>query len=349
MAAFEKGSGGMGEETDINDIFSAMFGNMGMGGMGGMPGMGAGGGMRRGPRKGANEEQEYEVTLEELYKGKSTKFSCTKNTVCATCNGSGGKDKAKPKKCDSCRGLGMTQKLQSVGPGLVAPTTVPCGVCGGKGQFYREKDRCKKCKGVRTTKQKKMLELYIPPGSRQGEKIVLAGEADQQPDQEPGDLVFNLVEVPHGNFERAGADLSADLEITLAEALTGFNRVVLIHLDGRGIHLNIPQGQILRPEQALKVPGEGMPIKRSTDRGDLYFQVKIEFPKDSWVRDRGTAEKLRSLLPKPKPPIKAEEVDEVSYESEANMDGFGAGSGDPRSGAQWEDEDEEPEVQCAQQ
>lgn len=337
---------------DMDDILSQMFG---MGGMGGMPdGPGGPGGRRRGPAKGEDEEQAYEVTLEELYKGKTTKFSSTKQVICSNCSGSGGKEKAKPKSCDTCRGVGHVEKLQMIGQGLATRVNMPCGTCGGSGQFFKEKDRCKRCKGARVIQQKKLLELYIPPGSREGEKIVLAGEADQHPDQEPGDIVFVLSETEHETFARAGTDLRADLEITLAEALTGFDRVVLKHLDGRGIQMKIeqPHGEILRPGQILKVPGEGMPVKRSDAKGDLYLEVQVDFPEDSFLKDENVVKKLRELLPKPDPTeeIKAEVVDEVEFESDATMEDFGAGSGDPRSGAQWEDEDEMPQgAQCAQQ
>jgi DnaJ-class molecular chaperone len=114
MAAFDpsRGGGGMGGEPDIDDIFAQMFGGgmnfggmPGMGGMGGMPG---GPGGRQVPRKGRSVEQQYEVTLEELYKGKTTKFSNTKNVVCGTCKGSGGKANAKPHACSVCGGRGKT-------------------------------------------------------------------------------------------------------------------------------------------------------------------------------------------------------------------------------------------------
>ncbi|RMJ20513.1 DnaJ domain protein Mas5, partial [Aspergillus sp. HF37] len=114
------------------------------------------------------------------------------------------------------------------------------------------------------TEEKKQLELYIPRGAREGDQIRLEGEADQVPGAEQtGDIVFHLVEQPHEVFQRTGNDLSAKLDITLAEALTGFHRVVLKHLDGRGIELNHPQepGQILRPGEVLKIRGEGMPLK----------------------------------------------------------------------------------------
>lgn len=185
---------------------------------------------------------------------------------------------------------------------------------------------------------------------REGEKIVLEGEADQVPDQEPGDIIFHLVETEHETFKRAGADLTGYMEITLAEALCGFSRVILKHLDGRGIELKHPreEGQILRPNDILKVPGEGMPYKKTDAKGDLYLIVQIKFPDDGFFKDEASLTKLKTMLPGPEPPIEADTVDEVSYE-EGDLDDFGGG--DPRGGSEWVDEDEEggPGVQCAQQ
>lgn len=359
MAAFEKGGangfpGGAGG-PDLDDILAQMFG----GGMGGMPGMGGDmpGGRRRGG-KGKNEVQQYEVTLEELYKGKTTRFASTKKVVCEHCKGSGGKEKAKAKPCDTCKGRGKMTRVRPVGPGLITQETVACSTCAGRGSFYADKDKCKKCKGARTINQKKILELYIPRGSREGEKIVLSGEADQDPDDdEPGDIIFELAEEVHKTFHRAGADLQAELDISLSEALTGFNRVVLTHLDGRGlqIHVEQPQGKVLRPDEILKVPGEGMPIKRSDQRGDLYLTVNVKFPEDGWLKDQAAVDRVKAALPPPevkeaKPGETPEMVDEVEFEVVENLDGFGAGSDDPRAGAEWEDEDDEAGgAQCAQQ
>ena len=360
MAAFEKGNGPGGPGgPDLDDILAQMFGGGGMGGMPGMGGMGmpGGGGGRRG--KGRNEVQQYEVTLEMLYKGKTTRFASTKSVICEHCKGSGGKEKAKPKHCDSCKGRGTTTRLRPVGPGLVTQETVPCSTCSGRGSFYADKDKCKKCKGVRTTQQKKILELYIPRGSREGEKIVLAGEADQDPDDtEPGDIVFELVEEQHKTFHRAGADLQAELDITLSEALTGFNRVVLTHLDGRGISLRVdqPQGRVLRPDQILKVSGEGMPYKKSDAKGDLYLTVNVKFPEDGWLKDQAAVNAVKAVLPVAEPVSykvgeTPETVDEVEFEEVGDMEGFGGGSDDPRAGAEWEDDEEEggEAPQCAQQ
>ncbi|KAK0722542.1 putative DnaJ protein like protein xdj1 [Lasiosphaeria miniovina] len=346
MAAFDPSRGGPGGPggVDLNDMLAHMFGMN----MGGVPGMG---GMPGRPRRSPDEEQQYKVTLEELYKGKTVKFAAEKKVICGQCNGSGAKDKVKPNKCDRCRGAGLQEAYRQIGPGLVRKEVISCDHCQGSGMYYKEKDRCKKCKGKRTVTESKALELYIPRGSMQGERITLEGEADQMPDQTPGDLIFVLVEEPHDVFHRIGHDLSADVTISLSEALGGFSRVVLKHLDGRGIHINHPRGKIVRPGDVLKVHGEGMPMKRGDTKGDLYLVIKIEFPDNGWLEKDGDYASLQKLLPPPPPPIAAEEVDDVEYEEGADIDEMGAHQGDPRYGNEWEDDEEEEGEgpQCATQ
>lgn len=187
--------------------------------------------------------------------------------------------------------------------------------------------------------------------NREGDRIVLEGEADQVPGQIPGDIIFVLVETPHSTFRRLGADLSAELQITLAEALCGFSRVVVKHLDGRGLSIDHSQsrGHILRPGQVLKITGEGMPHKKSELKGDLYLKVLVKFPEGGWPQDDATITKLRQLLPEPEKPITAETIDDVEYDEEASMNDFG---GDGPTGEAWEDVDDDEDgggEPCAQQ
>lgn len=346
MAAFEGGGGPGGMGVNMEDILGGLFG-MNMGGMGGMGGMGRGGPQR--PKRSPDENQKYEVTLEDLYKGKTVRFSSTKNVICSKCTGSGAKEGVEPRECSTCKGQGVRQVLQQVGPGMMTQRLVECSNCEGSGKVVNPKDKCKKCKGKRTTEEKKQLELYIPRGAKEGDRIVLEGEADQIPGAEQtGDIIFHLVEQPHDIFNRAGPDLQATLEITLAEALTGFNRTAITHLDGRGIQLSHPQveGEIMRPGQVIKVKGEGMPYKRSDAKGDLYLIVDIQFPEDGFFTAE-SAEALRKLLPPPEAPIKTDVVDEAQWE-DADPEEFG--KGDPRGGGQWVDEEEGGEgPQCQTQ
>ena len=84
----------MDGEVDLEDLLAQMFMAGGMGGMPGMSGMGEMPGMGSfgsgGPhRKGRGKDviQEYDITLEELYKGKTVKLASTRNAFCSTCKG----------------------------------------------------------------------------------------------------------------------------------------------------------------------------------------------------------------------------------------------------------------------
>lgn len=161
--------------------------------------------------------------------------------------------------------------------------------------------------------------------------------------------MFHLVEAEHNTFRRDGPDLIAEIHIDLSEALCGFCRTVIKHLDGRGLEVKHPQagGGPLKPGSIIKVAGEGMPHKKSDLRGDLYLVVNVDFPDGEWLQQDQRKEKLRALLPKPDHSIQTDTVDEVDYEEVANLDGFGSGE----QGEQWEDEDDEEtsHPQCAQQ
>lgn len=87
----------MGTGVDLDEMLQQMFG------MGGRvpPSF-------RKQRKGEDEEHPYQVSLEELYKGKTAKFTSKKNVICSHCKGSGGKEKAKAKQCGSCHGQGRS-------------------------------------------------------------------------------------------------------------------------------------------------------------------------------------------------------------------------------------------------
>jgi DnaJ family protein A protein 2 len=61
--------------------------------------------------------------------------------------------------------LGFKEMLTRVGP-MLTQSMAPCPVCKGAGNFFNSKDKCKKCKGNKTTEARKMLEIYIPRGAK---------------------------------------------------------------------------------------------------------------------------------------------------------------------------------------
>ena len=63
--------------------------------------------------------------------------------------------------CRKCRGSGIQATFRQIGPGMVQQMQSQCDDCGGSGDFIREKDRCKKCKGKRLIEQDHKLEVLI--------------------------------------------------------------------------------------------------------------------------------------------------------------------------------------------
>ncbi|KAG9315267.1 hypothetical protein JVU11DRAFT_4401 [Chiua virens] len=315
----------------------------------------AGAGPRK--RKGEDTEIPYQVTLEDLYNGKSVKMNMEKQVLCGTCNGTGAKGNAKPKECATCEGKGWTFTQTSIGPSRFGIMRVKCSECDGEGSKIREKDRCKKCKGGKTVQEKTRQEIFVEKGMPDGYRIVLAGAGDQEPNIPPGDVVFRLKTIPHESFERSGSDLLATVKITLSEALLGFSRILVTHLDGRGVSISSPPGKIITPGQTIRLRGEGMPTFKNPDRkGNLYIILEIEMPNSEWLK-RVDRTALETLLPPKKADIEPapEIVDEAPFE-EAELEdvrarcfpassdffdeGFASqfGEGDEDD---WEDEDDD--------
>jgi DnaJ family protein A protein 2 len=317
---------------DPDELFAHLFGGMAFP----MSGMGPGG--RRGPRKGEDSTIPYEVTLEDLYNGKTAHFNIERNVICGVCHGSGGKDKTKPQKCVKCDGRGLTTMHRPMGGGHIGVATVPCPECKGEGTKIRAKDRCKKCKGEQTVTEKKKLEIYIEKGMTEKARITLKGAGDEQPGAETGDVVFILHTKDHPTFDRSGSDLRTTVSITLSEALLGFSRVLLTHLDGRGITLNNPEHKPISSGDIIVIKGEGMPTHKFPDqKGDLYIMFEVEMPDKDWL-SKVDKKALEALLPPKKPDLDPQPaiVDEVKFEG---SDGAAFG-GDDEDG--WMDEDDDP-------
>ncbi|KAG5645557.1 hypothetical protein DXG03_005832 [Asterophora parasitica] len=176
--------------------------------------------------------------------------------------------------------------------------------------------------GEKTVTEKKRQEIHIEKGMSSGQRVVLAGAGDEEPGVPAGDVVFVLKAAPHDSFERSGNDLLTHCKITLSEALFGFSRILLTHLDGRGIEVASPPGKIIKPDDAIVLRGEGMPIyKRREEKGDLYVILSIEMPDEQWLKTIDQ-KALESLLPpkRPNPEPLPENVVEADYEESDIVD-----------------------------
>jgi len=320
--------GGMGGGAE--DLFSQFFGG----------GMFGGGGPRRprGPKRSADITHTVRVTLEDLYKGKSSKMALKKTITCPTCSGRGGKE-GQVKECSGCHGAGMKIVSRQMGPMIQQFQTV-CPDCKGAGEIIPDSARCKECKGKKTVQVTKILELHIDPGMKNGQRIVFDDEGDSGPGLIPGDVVFVLAEQPHDRFERRGNDLLTHVKLDLVTALTGGSFQVE-QLDGEFYHVNIPAGDVIRPGDTKYIPNKGMPVQRMGSHGNMIVVFDIEFPEQGYVEEQ--AKQLRSILPPPHTPNEADAAEEVE------MVGMDPGA-IPEGEDEMDDDDGRPEgVQCASQ
>jgi len=298
----DNGGGGFSAE----DIFSQFFGGGFFGGGGSRRG---GGGPPR-QRRGEDLQHPFKVTLEDLYKGKSAKLSLQKTILCPECAGKGSKNPGAVKRCDGCKGQGIRVTLRPIAPGMVQQLQQTCPDCRGAGEVIREKDRCTRCAGTKTSSEKKVLEVFVDKGMRHGQKIVFAGEGDQAPDIVPGDIIVVLQQKEHNVFRRDGDDLHMEQELTLQEALCGYE-LHITHLDGRVLRVRGAPGEVVTPGDIKCIQNEGMPIhKRPYEKGRLIIKFNVQFPK---VLSADVIRQIEKALPRPKakPALKDDEVEDV--------------------------------------
>ncbi|XP_062402559.1 dnaJ homolog subfamily A member 4 [Sardina pilchardus] len=297
--------GGMaGGSSSPMDIFNMFFG---------------GGGRTQRERRGKDVVHQLSVTMEEMYNGTTRKLGLQKNVICEKCDGYGGK-KGTLQKCSNCKGRGVQIQVQQIGPGMIQQTQSMCGDCQGQGDSFSAKDRCKTCNGRKVERKKKILEVHIDKGMKDGQKITFHGEGDQEPGLEPGDVVIVLDQKEHSIYQRQDDNLITKMNIKLVEALCGFKKSIYT-LDNRTLIINSPPGEVVKHNDIKCVQGEGMPVhKQPFEKGLLIIKFQVEFPEKNWLPEHRLPQ-LESLLPERDDIDISEDMEEVDlcdveYESQ---------------------------------
>jgi len=267
-AAFEGGHGpggpGMnGQDFDFGSVFGNIFDEMfGGGGRGGRPG-------GRGDMRGQDLRFNLEITLEQAYGGTDATVKVPSSVACEVCHGSGAEAGSKPHQCPTCKGHGRLRAQQGF---FTVERT--CHTCHGAGQVIDKP--CKNCAGQGRVRREKTLKVNIPAGVEDGTRIRLNGEGEAGTRGGPaGDLYVFLSVRRHQMFEREGADVHCRVPISMVQATLGGN-IEVPTLDGKAARINIPAGA--QNGHQFRLRAKGMPILRSTQRGDMYVEINVETP-----------------------------------------------------------------------
>ena len=109
---------------------------------------------------------------------------------------------------------------------------------------------------------------------RTGDVILFKGESEQGFNFYPGDVFVKLNEIPHRTLKRDGNNLRINLDISLKEAILGFERSIP-HLDGHNVH--IEESEDIQDGKVIEIENEGMPIRGEMDKyGSLLATINIK-------------------------------------------------------------------------
>jgi molecular chaperone DnaJ len=285
--------------TNLGDIFSVFFGE---------DIFGAGAPSRRAGR-GRDLLTEVEIDLVQAAEGVTETVAFPVAVPCGACDGTGAEPGTEPETCPTCGGAGRLQSVSSTILGQFVRTQA-CPECGGTGSVIP--NPCSVCDGAGRVTEERTVEVEIPPGIHDGQRIRLTGEGHAGSlGGRSGDL-YVLVHVrPDPRFVRDGNDVLSTLDVTMTQAALGA-RLAVATLDGE-VQVEIAPGT--QPGELRLLRGKGMPVLQGFGRGDHRVVVNVVVPsrltdeqrhvleeferlagEDTYRPDEGFLEKLRAAF-----------------------------------------------------
>lgn len=261
------GAGFPGFEDILGDIFGDIFG---------------GSRRRSSARRGADLRYDLEITLEEVLSGVTKKVRIPRLETCEACDGSGSAVGTAPTTCPTCAGLGQVRYQQ----GFFSVSRT-CNQCRGTGKLI--KDPCQECGGEGRVEREKTIDVTIPAGIESGARIRHRGEGESgSGGGTAGDLYIVIHVADHPVFQRQEANLYATAPISFAQAALGAE-ISVKTLDGTH-EVKIPEGT--QTGTLFRLKGQGLPVRATRGRGDLYVAVTVVTPTHLGREQRRLLEEL---------------------------------------------------------
>ncbi|THA25328.1 molecular chaperone DnaJ [Streptomyces sp. RKND-216] len=288
------GAGGGSFNFDLGDLFGGTQG----GPAGGPQGGGFGGGLgdvfgglfnrggaggRTQPRRGQDVESEVTLSFTEAVDGATVPLRMSSSAACKACSGTGDKN-GTPRVCPTCVGTGQVSR----GGGGGFSLTDPCVDCKGRGLIAQ--DPCEVCKGSGRATSSRTMQVRIPAGVTDGQRIRLRGKGAPGERGGPNGDLYVVVHVDkHPVFGRRGDNLTVTVPVTFPEAALG-GEIKVPTLGGPPVTLKLPPGT--PSGRTMRARGKGATRKDGT-RGDLLVTVDVSVPGDLGDKARDTLEAYR--------------------------------------------------------
>ena len=153
----------------------------------------------------------------EATKGVAMPLRLTSPAPCTNCHGSGARPGTSPKVCPTCNGSGVVSRNQGA-----FGFSEPCTECRGSGSIIEHP--CDECHGTGVTTRTRTINVRIPPGVEDGQRIRLAGQGEAGLRGAPsGDLYVTVHVRPDKVFGRDGDDLTVTVPVSLPRVGVGHN------------------------------------------------------------------------------------------------------------------------------
>jgi len=270
---FPRSGGQPGGTSSVDDLFRQASGDGNISDLFG--GLFNGGSTRtrssngRGPRRGSDVEGEVTVDFLQAIEGVTVGMQMVSDAPCEACRGTGAKAGTIPHVCPTCQGSGM----QTSASGGVFAVTEPCRDCRGRGMVVD--DPCPVCHGSGRGKSTKTMQVRIPAGVTDNQRIRLKGKGGAgENGGAAGDLYVVVHVRPHPIFGRKGDNLTLTAPVTFNEAALGAD-IEVPTLGGAPVRLKIPAGT---PNgRTFRVRGKGV-TKRDGTKGDLLVTTEVVVP-----------------------------------------------------------------------
>jgi len=273
LKGFEVGGFGGFEDifSSFGDIFEDFFG------------FGRRAGRASRAQAGADLRVAVSLTLEEVLHGTDKEITIDRRVLCRRCEGEGMEPGTRAQACPACGGRGQVSQSR----GLLRVFTT-CQMCRGSGTYVSHP--CEACQGAGTVREKRQMQVRIPPGVDNGTRLRLRGEGEAGRFGGPaGDLYIEVLTAPHPHLSRRGQDLIYRAELSFVEAALGWE-IAVPTLNGN-VPFQIPPGT--QAGAVFRVPGKGLPNLKGKKRGDLLVEVYLKTPTNLTPRQE---ELLRQFL-----------------------------------------------------
>jgi molecular chaperone DnaJ len=216
-----------------------------------------------------------EVDLLQAAHGATVAVSYEAIERCEHCHGNGAEPGTPIDTCQRCGGAGQLQAVTRTPFGQMM-RTVACDVCHGDGRVASKP--CHDCHGRGRLTRTRSLDVDVPIGISDGQRIRLSGHGHAGQAGAPAGDLYVLVKVrADERFVREGDDLITVLDVPAPLAALGGALDVPTLEEESFVPLEIPAGT--QPGEVIVLRGQGMPALRRGRRGDLRVLVNVLIPR----------------------------------------------------------------------